>query len=208
MTAPNRRAGLRLGLATLALAALVLAYSVARADSPSDPAAQAKLWALLQGGGQVVLMRHGVTYPETGEAPGARVGDCATQRNLSAAGKAEARQVGAAFRAHQVPVGEVRSSRWCRCLDTARLAFGRVEPWPELEFAGWDDTPEKRRRERALRDLAGTRPARGNTILVSHGFVIGPLVGASPATAEFFVLTPQPDGSFRLAGSLKPSELP
>jgi hypothetical protein len=187
-----------------------------RATDPPD------LWALLRGGGQIVLMRHGLTDPPTSEPPGARVEDCATQRNLGEPGRAEARRVGAAFRAHGVPVGAVLSSRWCRCLETARLAFGRVEPWRDLEFAGWADTPEKRRRARVLREFLGKlpppgppaqgnrdpgNPAPANTVLVSHGFVIEPLMGISPRTAEFFVITPQPGGGFRLAGHLAPDQL-
>ena len=50
--------------------------------------------------------------------------DCRTQRNLSDEGRAHARQVGEAFRAQGVPVAQVLSSPWCRCLETARLAFG------------------------------------------------------------------------------------
>jgi len=173
----------------------------------SQAAAEPDLWALLREGGQIVLMRHGSTFPESGEPPGARLEDCATQRNLSDAGREEARRVGAAFRAHGIPVGKVLSSRWCRCLDTGRLAFGHVEPWPDLEFAGFADSPEKTRRVRALRDLIGRRPEQGNTILVSHGFVIEPLVGAMPAPAEFFVLTPDGNGTFHVAGHLVPSEL-
>jgi broad specificity phosphatase PhoE len=182
-----------------------LAGSTGAADTPD-------LWALLRGGGQIVLMRHGLTDPPTSEPPGARVQDCATQRNLGEPGRAEARRVGAAFRAHGVPVGAVLSSRWCRCLETARLAFGRVEPWPDLEFAGWADTPEKRRRERVLREFLGKvpesgKPGQGNTVLVSHGFVIEPLMGISPRTAELFVITPQPGGGFKLAGHLAPDQL-
>jgi len=207
-----RRAGR--GRRRVALAALLLGTGLWGASlltavlwSDRAEAAGPDLWALLQQGGQVVLMRHGVTFPETSEPPGARVDVCSTQRNLSEAGREEARKVGAAFRAHGIPVGKVLSSRWCRCLDTARLAFGKVEPWPDLEFAGFSDSPEKRRREGVLRRLAGQRPEQGNTILVTHGFVIQAILQESAGTAEVFVLTPQADGTFRLAGSLRPTDL-
>jgi len=189
--------------AALALGICLLAAGLGGSRAAAEP----DLWALLRAGGQIVLMRHGTTYPESGEARGARVEICATQRNLSDSGREEARRVGAAFREQGIPVGKVLSSRWCRCLDTARLAFGRVEPWPDLEFAGFADSPEKVRRDRALRDLAGQQPEQGNTILVSHGFVIAPLVGGSPAPAEFFVLSPLGAGTFRVAGRLAPSQL-
>jgi broad specificity phosphatase PhoE len=200
-----RRRALTAGLLVTGL--LVAGLVVTGLASKHAAAAAPDLWALLQGGGQIVLMRHGVTFPETSEPPGARVDDCSTQRNLSEAGREEARKVGAAFRAHGIPVGKVLASRWCRCLETARLAFGRVEPWPDLEFAGFSDSPEKRRREGALRKAASKRPEQGNTILVTHGFVIQAILQESAGTAEFFVLTPQADGTFRLAGSLRPADL-
>ncbi|HWC04880.1 MAG TPA: histidine phosphatase family protein, partial [Methylomirabilota bacterium] len=121
-------------------------------------AAEEALWALLRGGGQIVLMRHATTTPGVGDPPGFRAGDCPTQRNLTEAGREEARRVGAAFRSRAVPVGRVLSSQWCRCLETARLSFGRVEPWEPLDsvFEGRAREPE---RTRAVRRVAGERPA-------------------------------------------------
>ena len=194
----------KLALVAGLLLGMVRGVAPARGDTSSNVQ---ELWKLLRSGGQIVLMRHGLTDPETSEPPGARVDDCSTQRNLGVAGREEARRVGAAFRAHGIPIGKVLSSRWCRCIETARLAFGTVEPWPDLEFAGWNDSPEKRRRDRTIRETLGRRPDRGNTILVSHGFVIGPLVNASPRTAEFYVVSPQPDGGFRVMGHLAPADL-
>jgi phosphohistidine phosphatase SixA len=93
---------------------------------PAPAAAADALWDLLRGGRQVVVMRHAVTTPGVGDPPGFRLGDCPTQRNLTDAGRDDARRVGAAFRSRGIPVGRVLSSRWCRCLETAQLAFGRV----------------------------------------------------------------------------------
>jgi len=41
------------------------------------------LWDELRDGGYVILIRHAIA-PGTGDAPGFRLGDCSTQRNLSA----------------------------------------------------------------------------------------------------------------------------
>jgi hypothetical protein len=101
--------------------------------TPAWAAEPPDLWALLKAGGQVVVMHHASTDPGVGDLPDLRLEDCATQRNLSAAGREEARRIGEAFRARGVPIGDLLSSRWCRCLETARLAFGRVEPWPPLD---------------------------------------------------------------------------
>lgn len=159
------------------------------------------LWTLLKGGGQVVLMRHASTDPATGDPPGFRLDDCTTQRNLSAAGREEARRIGAAFRARGIPVGRVLSSRWCRCFETARLAFDAVEPWPALDSFFGDRTRVPQQTE-AVRALAGERPPSGNLILVTHGFNIRALLGILPAPGEMVILTPQGNGAFLVAGRL------
>jgi phosphohistidine phosphatase SixA len=188
--------------AQLAVAALGVVLAWPTAARSADDA----VWELLRAGGQVVLMRHAATTPGAGDPTGFRLDDCATQRNLSEAGREEARRVGAAFASRRVPVGRVLSSRWCRCLETARLAFGRVEPWPAL-----DSIFQDRRREpeqtAAVRALAGEPPSDGNLILVTHGANIAALAGIVPTQGEFLVVTPEAGGRFRVAGRLAPSAL-
>ena len=84
------------------------------------------------GSGGVLMFRHALA-PGTLDPPGFKLGDCATQRNLNEEGRRQARQLGAWFAARQLRPTRVRSSPWCRCLETARLAFGdRVDPWAAL----------------------------------------------------------------------------
>jgi phosphohistidine phosphatase SixA len=168
----------------------------------ADPAA----WDLLRAGGQVVLMRHALTTPGVGDPPGFRLEDCATQRNLADRGRADAARVGAAFRARAIPVGRVLSSPWCRCLETARLAFGRAEPWAALGnlFGSRGRAPAQ---VAAMRERVGERPVDGNLVLVSHGSTIAELSGESLAPAEILVVTPLGEGRFRPAGRIAPSEL-
>ena len=65
---------------------------------------------------------------EIGDPPGFRLGECATQRQLSETGREQAQRIGTWFSARGLAPAEVRSSAWCRCLDTATLAFGRAQP--------------------------------------------------------------------------------
>jgi phosphohistidine phosphatase SixA len=185
-----------LGLGLLFVGA-ALAVPTAAADSET-------LWALLREGGQVVVIRHASTDPGVGDPPGFRLDDCATQRNLSAAGREEARRIGEAFRARGIPVDQVLSSRWCRCMETARLAFGRVEPWQPLDSVFGDRSREPQQ-TRAVRARVSEPPAAGNLILVSHGVNIAALTRVYPAQGEMVVLTPQGNGGFRVAGRLAPA---
>ena len=181
-----------------AMAGLITALPVSATAASVD-----ELWALLRGGGQIVLLRHGTTTPGVGDPPGFRLDECATQRNLTDAGRDESRRVGAAFRAQRVAVGRVLSSPWCRCLETARLAFGRAEPWPALaNLFGRQDRAD------ALRAALSELPTDGTLVLVSHGSTISSATGVMPAMGEFVVVTPRGGGRFTVAGRIPPSALP
>jgi broad specificity phosphatase PhoE len=104
---------------------LLAAPWLARANS--DP-----LQAHLRAGACAMLLRHAQTVPGIGDPPGFSLGACSTQRNLSEEGKAQARRIGEWFTARALQPRAVRSSAWCRCQDTAELAFGRNEVWPAL----------------------------------------------------------------------------
>ena len=173
---------------------------------PSAAAASDAVWNLLRGGGQVVLMRHAVTTPGVGDPAGFRLDDCATQRNLTGAGREEARRVGAAFRARDIPVGRVLSSRWCRCLETARLAFGRAEAWADGLDSLFEERAKDRERTATLRRFVSTRPTSGNLVLVTHGANIRSLTGIQPAPGELVVLTPG-GSDFRVSGRIAPAAL-
>lgn len=150
-------------------------------------------WSLLREGGNVVLMRHARTEPGVGDPPGFRLGECATQRNLSAEGREQSRRVGEAFRREGIRLDEVRSSAWCRCIDTAQLAFGRHVVWaPVNSFFGGIGESEAQTRE----VLAAVRALRApaNWMLVTHQVNISALTGDSPSMGEIFVTRPEADG--------------
>ncbi len=172
--------------------------------APAAPAAADEaLWRLLAGGGQVVLLRHATTEPGIGDPPGFRLGDCATQRNLAESGRAEARRIGAAFAARRIPVERVLSSPWCRCLETARLAFGSAEAWEPLRSLFADRTRQAEQ-TRAFRTLAGEQRTGGNLVLVTHGANIVAFVGVSPPMGGLVIVTPRGGTNFTVAGRLPP----
>jgi broad specificity phosphatase PhoE len=157
------------------------------------------LWNLLEKGGQVILIRHTITEPGTGDPPGFRLDDCATQRNLSDAGRAHARRIGEAFRQRQVPVARVLSSPWCRCVETAKLAFGKAETSTPL--SNLFGRPENRERQvREMKRLI-VKPAE-NLVLVSHGSTIAALTDVYLGTGEMVIVTPRGKGAFAVRGRL------
>lgn len=164
------------------------------------PAAMAQtqddFWALLRAGGCVVLMRHAQTVAGIGDPPGFRLGDCSTQRNLSEAGREQAQRVGQAFAREGIRVDDVRSSAWCRCTDTADLAFGRHTVWaPVNSFFRDNSGPEQT--QAVLRDVAKLQAPR-NLVLVTHQVNISSLTGEYPAMGEIFIARPNGRSGDRL----------
>jgi phosphohistidine phosphatase SixA len=160
------------------------------------------MWALLGRGGYAVLLRHAVTEPGVGDPPGFRLGVCATQRNLSEEGQRDARRLGEELRIRRVPVAGLLSSPWCRCVDTARLAFGR-EPEIEPALGNLFGRAELEAAQvTALRAMVARPIASGNVFMVTHGSTAYALTGVSPGTAEMVLVEPQPGRSSRVAGRL------
>ena len=78
-------------------------------------------WKALRAGRHVALMRHADAPGGVGDPPGFRLDDCATQRNLSARGRADAVRIGARLKSEGIAFEKILSSPWCRCIDTATL---------------------------------------------------------------------------------------
>lgn len=188
MPSPALAAGLprrRLLLAGLGLLAL-----------PGRPphAATPELAAALREGGVALLLRHARTVAGVGDPPGFRLEACATQRNLSEAGRAQSRDLGRWFAGQGLVPAAVRSSRWCRCLDTARLAFGTVEPWPALD-SFFADRGNEAQQTAALREaLAALAPGRFE-VWVTHQVNITALSGEIPAMGEALALAADGGGT-------------
>jgi len=192
----------RLSFAPVAATIALALVSVLR---PAPTGAAEPLWALLQAGGQAVFIRHAITTPGVGDPASMRLDDCASQRNLTDAGRAHARRVGDAFRARGIVVDRVLTSPWCRCIETARLAWRparlSAEVWAPLgNLFGRSERQAEQVREMRAR-VSGWRGA-GNLVLVSHGSTIAALTAVSPAPAEMVIVTPQGDGRFTVAGRL------
>lgn len=150
-------------------------------------------WRRLREGGLVVLVRHASTVPGFGDPPGWRLDDCSTQRNLSEAGREESRRIGERFRAERVPIAKVYTSPWCRCRETATLAFGEAEDWEPL--SSFFDFPhrEPEYTERVKRRIAGyaRRKPEGNVIMVTHNVNIAALSRQSVAQGEMVLMRPE-----------------
>jgi phosphohistidine phosphatase SixA len=104
-------------------------------------------------------------------------------------------RIGESFKKLGIPVGEVLSSPYCRCMQTGSLAFGEVETSGVLLVG---DAPAGAGRDDpgiAIRKMLDTPPAAGtNTLLIAHSVTL----------LYAFGLTPKPEG---VAHVFRPSGL-
>ncbi len=166
------------------------------------------LWAALREGGRVALVRHTDAPGGAGDPPGFRLADCSTQRNLSKQGRADAVTLGNRFRAEKIAVGKILSSRWCRCLDTARLMqLGVTEQSATFDYAyavfNRDRAGELT--EGALRLISDWK-GPGTLVVVTHGSNINLLTGIDPGQGGIVVVAPDlaSDARFRVLGHIPP----
>lgn len=184
---PRRRAAV---LAPLAFVAIAARPAGLRAADP---------YAALSEPGTALLMRHALTEPGLGDPPGFRLGECATQRNLSAAGREQARRTGERLRERRIPIAAVLSSRWCRCLETAQLAFGEVTGWPALD-SFFEDASARGPRTAALLARVRGHATGGVLVMVTHQVNITAATGQVPAMGEAFAVRAGPKDTLRIVG--------
>ena len=169
--------------------------SIARANPQAE--------ALIRQGGVVVVFRH-ADAPGTFDPPGFSLNDCSTQRNLGTQGREQARQIGQWFAQRGLKPQAVRSSPWCRCQDTARLAFGTAEVWPALGSPVGVSPDETAARAAQWRQAlqAASRRRRGFEVWVTHQFVMSAMAGRAAASGEGWVINPGPDGAPQILATL------
>ena len=191
--------GIRARAAFRVLGGVVVCTTVVVASASFAHGAES-VWEALRAPGAVVVLRH--SYAPGGfDPPDARLDDCSTQRNLDDNGRAQARRIGEAFRQHGITVGRVLSSPRCRCLDTARLAFGQAQSWRPLQGALRD----AELRQRLVAEIKSAIAAHRDgppLVLVTHGSVVSDLTGLNVRMGELVVLRRGGDGTHAVAGQL------
>lgn len=160
--------------------------------------------ALLQAGGVVIAFRH-ATAPGTFDPPQFRLGDCSTQRNLSEAGRAQAQRMGAWFAQRQLQPAHVLSSPWCRCIDTAALAFRPPQVWHALGSPHGAPETTGASHLRELRDALQRASQRTGQfeVWVTHMFVLQDLAETHTQPGEGLVLQPLASGATRTLARLQ-----
>ena len=192
---------------------LVVAFAVGLVACGGDDGAQRRgpveVVDRLREGGFVVFLRHAVTDHSQEDFPGAPLTNCAAQRNLNDAGRQQAEVLGRAWRALEIPVGDVLSSGYCRTRETAELAFGRFEIVPALTGIPSEAVGTYSGRVRALRRMLGTEPRDGeNTVIVGHIKNLEAATKVEIEEGESAIFEPLGDSRYRLVARIPASAWP
>jgi phosphohistidine phosphatase SixA len=180
-------------------------FLLAAVPAVADDGSQ-RVLAALKAGGHYGLMRHakapGRNDPET-----FRLGDCATQRNLDAAGRAQAAAIGAGLRRAGITIFKLYASRWCRAMETAELlAVGDVEPLDVLNSL--HAAPEREvDQTRHLRALVSQPISTPSVLLVTHHDNIAALARIVTREGEIVVVKPRGGSTFDIVGRIAPDAL-
>ena len=151
------------------------------------------------------LIRH-AHAPGTGDPLNFTLGDCTTQRNLDYFGRIQAKQIGELLKRNGVSFGDIFSSEWCRCKETAQLLnIGNVKTLPALN--SFYQLPENKLKQIAsLRNFIANQQLTKPIIFVTHFVNIGALTGIYPKSGNIVVVRREKNGMLSVLGEIDTSE--
>jgi len=164
-----------------------------KADSNKD------LLKQLTEGGKLIFIRHAYA-PGSGDPDNFNLNDCLTQRNLSDRGKKQAEHIGRIFRENKIEIDEVYSSEWCRCKETAEIAFINFTTKNFLNsFYSSNYAKNKTKQIKDLMKFVKKNDYEKNIIFVTHYVLISEVLDYAPSSGEIIVS----DKDFNMIGSIK-----
>ena len=153
----------------------------------------------LEDGGKLIFIRHAYA-PGNGDPAGFNLNDCSTQRNLSDDGRKQAQRIGEFFNKNKIEIDKVLSSEWCRCKETAKIAFKNYSTNSFLNsFYSLKYAKNKDKQIKALNDYIINLKSNKNLILVTHYVLISEVLGYGPSSGEIVVS----DKNFNIIGSIE-----
>lgn len=187
----------------------------AMAQSPTTfhpQPAQVEHLQMLRTGGMVVFMVAGVTDAQQPDRVPLEVGNCASQRVLTNAGRAQLQAIAHYWATLNVPYRSVISSPLCRAMDTARLVFGEpVEVDIDLRRPAGVSVAERQAAAQYTQALLEqpVRLPRTNRIVVSHRVNLMALLGDYPPEGSMVLLQPKGVGKgVKYLATIAPQDWP
>ena len=155
--------------------------------SPVKADLNKKLINQLEEGGKLIFIRHAYA-PGSGDPDNFNLNDCSTQRNLSKEGQRQAKYIGEFFRNNKVKIDKVLSSEWCRCKETAKIAFKNFSTNSFLNsFYSSKFAKNKDKQVKALKEYIKKFKSDKNLVLVTHYVLISEILNYGPSSGEIVV---------------------
>ena len=141
----------------------------------------------LKKGGKLIFIRHAYA-PGGGDPENFDINNCDTQRNLSEEGRIQAKKIGNFFKDNDVQIFKVFSSEWCRCKETAKLAFTNFETKDFLNsFFSAKFANNKNKQMLDLKNYVKKFKGNENLIFVTHYVVISEALDYAPSSGEIVI---------------------
>jgi phosphohistidine phosphatase SixA len=143
--------------------------------------------ASLKEGNKLIFIRHAYA-PGGGDPDNFDINDCNTQRNLSDSGRQQAKNISNFFIENQINFKKVYSSEWCRCKETAKIAFGDFETKNFLNsFFSQKFAKNRKKQMNDLNNFVDNYKDDGNLVFVTHYVVISEALNYAPSSGEIVV---------------------
>ena len=153
----------------------------------------------LEDGGKLIFIRHAYA-PGNGDPTGFNLNDCSTQRNLSDDGKKQALNIGEFFTKNKIEIDKVLSSEWCRCKETAKIAFKNYSTNSFLNsFYSSKFSKNKDKQVKAFNYYIKNLESKKNLIFVTHYVFISEVLNYGPSSGEIVVS----DKNLNIIGSIE-----
>ena len=153
----------------------------------------------LEDGGKLIFIRHAYA-PGSGDPNNFNLNDCSTQRNLSEEGRKQAKYIGEIFRRNKIKIDEVLSSEWCRCKETAKIAFKDFSTNNFLNsFYSSKYAKNKDKQVDALKNFIKNFKSNKNLVFVTHYVLISEVLNYNPSSGEIVVS----DKNLNIIGSIE-----
>ena len=142
---------------------------------------------ILKKGNNIIFIRHALA-PGNGDPSNFDISDCSTQRNLNKDGELQALKIGNFFKENDIKLTKVLSSEWCRCKDTAKIAFGNFETKNFLN-SFYDERFSKNKDKQILnfKKFIKNWDYSGNLVLVTHYVVISEILDLATSSGEIVI---------------------
>ena len=156
-------------------------------NSPIKADSNQNLINELKQGGKLIFIRHAYA-PGGGDPDNFDINDCNTQRNLSNSGREQANKIGSFFKDNNILIDKIYSSEWCRCKETALIAFNNFENKSFLNsFFSSKFVQNKEPQIEKLKRFINNWDGKKNLVFVTHYVVISEILNYGSSSGEIII---------------------